>query len=247
MRRVLVVAALLAVAAFLILHFALGVRVQHAIGYVSAVVCPLGFLVLFLGPILGLPIVERLEHRSASMRHNRAEIEDLKNRIALLGAPHLMAQLGNIYFDQGDHDRAAEQYEFALSGDPALTDALYKLAQCRLHQGDPEQAYDLLEQVHQQKPDHDYGGAYLRLGEAAAAAGKLDRAEEILRTQLRFYPGHLEGTVCLAEVLGAQGRADQAAPLLDQALFADAHAPRFRRKQNRTWQRKAQALRRAIS
>ena len=246
MKRLIIGAIVVAVAAVLILHFALGVQVNHAIGYVSAVVCPLGFFVLLLGPILGLPIVERLEHRALRQQHNQAEIDDLQDRIARLDAPHLMAQLGNIYFEQEQYDQAIEQYQAALEKDPNLIDAAYRLAQCWLHRGRAQEAHSLMEQVFEAKPDHDYGGAYLRLGEAAAAAHEMERAEQVLRMLLRFYPGHLEGTVRLAEVLGAQGRGDEAAPLLDAALFADAHAPKFRRQQNRPWQRKAQALRRSI-
>ena len=246
MKRLVVVALVVAVAAVLILHLAVGVKINHAIGYTSAVVCPLGFFVLLLGPILGLPIVERLENRAIRQQHTRAEVEELQHRIAQLGAPHLMAQLGNIYFDQEQYDQASEQYEAALAKEPSLIDAAYKLARCWLHQGRVDEAYGLMEQVFEAKPDHDYGGAYLRLGEAAAAAHKLERAEQVLGMMLRFYPGHLEGTVRLAEVLDAQGRGGEAVPLLDAALFADAHAPKFRRQQNRPWQRKAESLRRSL-
>ena len=213
--------------------------VSRALGVVIGLACPVFFLLMLVAPAALYGLGDRLSTVWERLRTRRAEIEDLQHRIAHLGKPHLMAQLGAIYFRQGRYKQAAHWFRQALEKDPDLIDARYRLAICHLKASQFEPACELLEEVHRRKPDHDYGGAYLRLAQVSGALRRSERAEEVYRTLLRFYPGQPEGCFRYGKLLAERGDPEAARAQMQQVVFSVRNSPAFQRRRNRHWMLKA--------
>ena len=96
-------------------------------------------------------------------------------------------------------------------------------------------AAELLEKVNAQKPDYDYGMAYLRLAQSQQFVGNNSRAAEVYQTLLRFYPGHPEGTYRYALLKADNHALDEARKLMRDVIFTVSHSPGFHRRRNRHW------------
>lgn len=202
--------------------------------------CPLFFLAMLLAPFVGFPASQALGQGLQRLRTRRREVEELKFRIANLNKPHHMAELGTIYLQQRRFRQAAEWLAKAVAGDGTMLDARYKLALCRLNDDQVDEAVELLEAVHREKPDYEYGDAYLRLAEAHAKAGNTERAREVYEMLVKYYPGHPEGTYGYGEFLSRSGDPEAAREQMQRVVTSVRHSPSFGRRRNRHWQWKAQ-------
>ena len=137
--------------------------------------------------------MDDVSHFWRRLRTRRRDVDELEVKIAHLDRPYHMNQLGQIYLTQGRVAKAKPWFERALAKEPEGIAAQYNLATCHYAQKQYAAAAELLEQVHAQKPDYDYGMAYLRLAQSQQFVGNHPRAAEIYQTLLRFYPGHPEG------------------------------------------------------
>ena len=216
-----------------------GFWVNRAIGGILSVACPLFFLIMLLAPGVGYGISEDLQEWWERFKGHRREIEDLTQRINHLGKPHHMAQLAGIYLRQGRYKLAGDWFSKALEKDGTMLDPRYRLAICRMREKRFQQAADLLEQVHATKPDHDYGGLYLRLAQASESAGNLDRATQLYPTLLKFYPGHPEGHYGYGLLLERTGQLAEARKQMEHVVFSVRNSPSFQRRRNRHWMWKA--------
>jgi len=169
----------------------------------------------------------------------RRELQELRRKIDRLDKPHHMAQLGNALARRSRWEEAIRWYEQALDRDDSLLDARYRMALCHLNLQHVETATQLLEEVHREKPDHDYGLAYLRLAQAQHRLGNLQRADEVFAELLRFYPGHPEGSYSYARLKEEQGDLEKARALMRELIEAARFSPRFQRRRNRHWMLRA--------
>ena len=122
------------------------------------------------------------------MRTRRRDIDELELKIAHLDRPYHMHQLGLIYSAQGRVTKAKQLFEQALAKDPEAFETKYHLATCHFAQKHYQAAADLLEQVHTQKPDYDYGMAYLRLARSQQFVGNNSRAGRSVRQPVAVLP-----------------------------------------------------------
>lgn len=201
--------------------------------------CPLFFIVMLLAPFIGFPMSQALQQGVQRLRVRRREIDQLTGRIKQLGKPHHMVELGTIYWQQGRYRRASEWFQKALNGDATMLDARYKLALCRLHEGRPEEAAELLEGVYREKPDYEYGDTYLHLARAQAQAGNVERAREVFELLLKFYPGHPEGTYRYGLLLSQAGEQAACRKQMQQVVASVKNSPDFGRRRNGPWLWKA--------
>ena len=217
----------------------IGFWVNRGVAGILSLACPLFFLIMLLAPGVGYGISEDLQEWWERFKGHRHEIEDLTQRINHLGKPHHMAQLGGIYLRQGRYKLAGDWFGKALEKDATLLDARYRLAICRMREKRFQDAAELLEQVHATKPDHDYGGLYLRLAQANELVGNTERATQVYPTMLKFYPGHPEGHYGYGLLLERLGRPDDARRQMEQVVFSVRNSPSFQRRRNRHWMWKA--------
>ena len=196
---------------------------------------PLFILSLCFAPGLDHQTADELRHVGARISGRKQEVAELQRRIAQLDRAHHMLQLAMVYLRQGRRARAEPLLEQALEKEPDLLEAKYRLALCRFEEQRYEEAAALLEDVHAEKPDHDYGVAYLRLAQSHHRLGNQQRAAEIYSTLLRFYPGHPEGSYDYGMLLAQQGDTAAAARQLTDMIMALRGSPAFQRRRNRHW------------
>jgi tetratricopeptide (TPR) repeat protein len=213
---------------------------SRIVGGACSLACPLMFFMIFWAPGLFRETTAGISQFFARIGARRREIEDLQRKIAHLDKAHHMALLGNVYRREGRRRQAIEWFRKAMEKDPDLLDARYKLGLCYYDQRDFAAAAELLVGVCQEKPQHDYGLADLRLAQSLHGLGRNDGAEEAYQTLLRFYPGHPEGSFCFAQLKEELGDRAAARGLMQEVVFAVRHSPGFQRRRNRHWLIKAQ-------
>ena len=173
--------------------------------------------------------------------HDRRRIRELQAQIHNLDKPHHYLELGDIYFQKGNLEKAQACYRASLERDPQDIDARAHMGQCLLRAQKAAAARPLLEQVCREKPMHDYGHSMMAYAEALAALGETDAAIAIWRQVLENH-SYARARVQLAELYLAKNQPDLAQSALREALADDAHAPGFQRKRDRVWMRRARRL-----
>lgn len=174
--------------------------------------------------------------------HSRQRIKELQAQIHHLDKPHHHLQLADIYFQQGKLKDAEASYRAAMERDSQDEDTRAHLGQCLLRQNRFEEALPLLEGVCNANPKHDYGHTLMALAETLRALGQTDHAAAVFE-QVTENHSYARARVQLAELYLSAGRAGAARQQIDEVLADARHAPAFQRRRERTWVRKAKALR----
>lgn len=145
-----------------------------------------------------------------------AAVREFLARLLPSDADRLAAQ-GMARLAAGKAGEAEKLFRQALQQDPHCGAAQVGLARILLQRGDKEQAMTLLEQVEPgpYKSEADRLLAGLRL----QASGQADEAS--LRQRLERDPGDLEAGLLLGQLLAAQGRYEEALPVLLEVVRRD--------------------------
>lgn len=212
--------------------------VEPIVGLACSLAVPAFFITAYAAPGLLRSVVDDANHLWHRLRTRRSDTDELERKIAHLDRPYHMHQLGLIYAAQGRTAKAKPWFEKALAKDPESLDSTYQLALCHFSQADYLGAAELFERVYARKPEHDYGGLYLRLAEAQHFVGNKQRAQEVYQTLLRFYPGHPEGCYHYGLLMDGESR-EEARRLMREVIFSVRHSPGFHRRRNRHWALKA--------
>jgi tetratricopeptide (TPR) repeat protein len=173
---------------------------------------------------------------------DRRQIARLKAEIHHIDKAHLHLQLGDIYFSQGKLADAETSYRAAYERDSKDEDVRAHLGNCLARRDQPKEALPLLESVCAQNPKHDYGYTLMTLAEAQTAAGQTDRALATWRQVLALYQ-YSRARVQFAELLMKTGAPDEARKNLDEVINEGAYGPKFQRKREAVWVRRAKTLR----
>ncbi len=196
-------------------------------------------LSLFYAPGIYREAYADLRRLFGRLGFRHREIEDLERKIAHLDKPHHMLQLGTLLARQGRHAAAERWLAEAARREPQSVEAQYRLAASLFELGRAAEAAPLFEQVHQAKPDHDYGLAYLRLAQCQQRLGATDRAAVVYQQMLRLYRGHPEATYHHGLLLAERGDLAGAAAAMREMISTLRLAPRFQRRRNRHWMLRA--------
>lgn len=138
------------------------------------------------------------------------------------GSAAVYNTLGVVYQRAGHLAPAAAAYEQVLALDDRQVAAMANLAQVRRSQGRDTEALAWEQRRAALEPHAPFH--FLRLGQAALAAGDLARARAHFQRELRSQPASHEAWFGLARVHVAQGDNTQAEQALRQALAASATA-----------------------
>jgi hypothetical protein len=172
---------------------------------------------------------------------SRKRIKELQAQIHHLDKAHHYFQLGDVYFQQGKLDKAEAAYRASLERDALDIDARAHLGQCLLRKKKGAEARPLLEDVCRENPKHDYGYSMMALAEARTAVGESDAALETWKqvTASHAYP---RAKVQLAQLYIARNQPALARAELREVIADDVHAPKFQRKRDRVWVRRAKSM-----
>lgn len=172
---------------------------------------------------------------------NRKRIRELQAQIHHLDKAHHYLQLGDVYFQQGKLDKAEAAYRASLERDAQDIDARAHLGQCLLREKKAAEARPLLENVCRENPKHDYGYSMMALAETLTAVGEPDAALEIWK-QVTAHHAYPRAKVQMAQLLLAKNQLELAKAELREVIADDIHAPKFQRKRDRVWVRRAKGM-----
>lgn len=199
---------------------------------------PLGSAIYFFVEVVPtirwkLPAIERLERRRRK--------EQLERIVADSPTQESLAQLARICALEGEHERAIELYGEALQRDPHDPDSLFGRGKALFAVGRKEEAIRDLRTVVEDEPTHAFHQAAVSLAEAYEANGQDGEAEKTYlailgrTTVSAAYYGH-------ARLLAKRGQKDEARGQLQQILAKQPGLPRYLRRQERPWVRKAKDM-----
>jgi len=206
------------------------------------------FVIIFLGPPGALiyfvievvpdlrvkpPWLTRMERR-----RRRQWLEHVVQESPAL--EHLL-ELAENCAAEGEHPRAVELFSRVLKRDPDAREARHGRAKSLVELGQIERATEDLEPVVRAEPKHQFWDSYMTLAECYDRMGQPEKAraayEVILgrTTVSRAYYGY-------GLLLDRQGDKERAREMMRQILAKKPALPRYLRRQERPWFKKAEAF-----
>jgi len=150
--------------------------------------------------------------------------------------------LGLIYQEQGDVDRAAHHFQRALEIDPYETDALYQLGRISRLRGQLGEAISRFDLVVQVDDDYSHSEVWREIGATYYTAGMYDEARTALDRFLERRPSDAEGLYMKGLTLAALGRQREAEEQMEAVIAAVRTAPTYKYRLERRWLREAEAF-----
>jgi len=149
-----------------------------------------------------------------------------------------LEELGDLYLEQEQYAKAKQYYDRVISPRTDYPDPFYHRAICELELGQAAEAANDLERVVQQDPRHGFQRAAGLLAHAYALSG---RPEDAARTFERTLETSTlsETQFNYAAFLAQQGRTAEAREWAERLLAKKASMPRFARRAERPWFRRA--------
>jgi tetratricopeptide (TPR) repeat protein len=139
--------------------------------------------------------------------------------------PHsaiLQSNLGNLYAQQKDWERAIAQYEKAIELDENLAIAHRNLAKVMRYVGRQEESVEHFYRAVKLKPSLGNSQEHLQLGHSFLKQGKKERAIQCYRNAIELDPNFIEAYHCLGETFIDRGEQQEAIDCYRQAI---AHNP----------------------
>ena len=204
--------------------------------------------IIFLGPLgAGVYIAVEVLPDLALLRGS-FDAFGRRKRIRLLEALVLQnpaagnfEELADLYLDNKQYTRARDAYDRAISPRTDHPDPFYRRAIAAIQLGDFAAAIPDLERVTMQEPKYDSHRALALLAHAYANAGQPERAETLFR-QATAYSTASETFLNFASFLASTGRPAEAREWAERILAKRPTMPRYLRRLERPWFRKAAAL-----
>jgi len=203
------------------------------------------FVILFLGPIGAavyfvvevlpgfqwkLPAIQRFEQK-----RRRAWLE---RTVQESPSQEAIAELAGMQAAEGRHEQAIELFDRAIALDPEDPASHYGRGFSRLQLGNAADAIADFKRVVEIEPAFRFHAGYMALADAYEAAGDDNNAlatyEDVLgRTTIsRAYYGY-------GRLLAKRGETEKARKMMEEILTKQTTLPRYLRRQERPWFRKA--------
>ena len=206
------------------------------------------FIILFLGPLgaviylvaEALPDIG-LVGQSFKVFPRRKRIGMLENAIRDNPSVGNLEELGDLYYEDGQPQRARTTYDKAIAAGSDTPDAFYRRGICALQLGDLTSAVPDLERVVKQDPRYDFGRAGGLLAHAYAQTGQKEKAEALFR-QVTETSTLSETYLNFADLLASEGRTAEAREWAQKVLDKKPSMPNYLRRQERPWFRRARNL-----
>src|SRR5712675_2138121 len=150
-------------------------------------------------------------------------------------------ELADLYFEQGKFLRAKECYDRAISSRTDSPDPFYRRALCELALNDFANAVTDLERVNKMDRNYDYQRAAGLLAFAWAKSGHEDQAAALFE-QTTQTSTLSETQYHYALFLAEKGKMVEARQWAQRVMLKKATMPRYLKRRERPWFRKASAL-----
>ncbi len=152
-----------------------------------------------------------------------------------------LEELGDLYLEQKKYAQAKQCYDRCISTRTDLRDPFYRRSLCELELGDYAAAAADLERVYKAEPNYDYQRAAGLLAHAWAKSGQADRAAHLFTAVVQTSTLS-ETQYNYAGFLAGQGNPAEARQWLDRILAKKATMPRYLKRRESPWFRRAKAL-----
>lgn len=171
----------------------------------------------------------------------RSRIQKVETDIIDNPSPANYEELGELYKDQGQFEKAREAFTSAIAARSDSIYTFYSRAQCSLGLNDLLGAIPDLERVVTADRKFDYYRAAGLLADAYARTGQLERADPLFAevTQISTTPETLYN---YASFLKTMNRPDEAREWAQKLQAKKRTLPRYMQRRERPWFRKGKAL-----
>lgn len=149
-------------------------------------------------------------------------------------------QLGLIYNQRRQTDKAFEHFNKAVEIDKNELDANYELGKIARHRGELQQALNHFSVVLEQNEKYALNEIWREIGATYWQAKMFAEARNALETFVERRPYDPEGLYYYGKVLKEQGEVEKAREMFEQAVDAAKTSPDFRRHELRQWSKLAQ-------
>lgn len=150
-------------------------------------------------------------------------------------------ELGLLYLDEGRFTRAKQSYDKSISARTDSPDPFYRRGVAKIELGEYAAAVPDLERAVKADPEYDFHRAKGLLGWAYAQTGQPEKAEQMFRDATRISTIS-ETYYHYALFLQSQNRIDEAREWARKILDKRPTMPRYLRRRERPWFRRASAL-----
>jgi len=206
------------------------------------------FIILFLGPLGALIYIFAevlpdfgLLQQSFKTFPRRKRIAQLNIEIHDNPSSGNYEELGDLFMDEGNLQAARGAYNKAIAARSNTLDCFYRRGVCTLLLGDATAALPDLEMVVQKDAGHDFNRAAGLLADAYAKTGQNEKAEAMFRQAIERSTLS-ETYLNYADFLATQGRNAEAREWAQKVLDKKPTMPRYLRRRERPWFRRASAV-----
>lgn len=171
----------------------------------------------------------------------RRRISELEGIILVNPAIGNREELADLYLEDQRYAQALRLYDQVIQVQPDEIDPYYRRGLAELALSDAKAALDDLERVISKDPNYDFHRAMGLLGQAHSLAGEPARADQSFQAAIAM--STLSETYFnYASFLASQQRAAEAREFARRILDRKSTMPRYLRRRERPWLRKARAL-----
>jgi hypothetical protein len=171
----------------------------------------------------------------------RRRIGDLEALILVNPAIGNREELADLYLDEGKYRQARQLYDQVIQAQPDELDPYYRRGLAALSMADAAAALGDLEKVVARDPKYDFHRAMGLLAQAHRLAGQPERADQLFQAAIAL--STLSETYFnYASFLASRHRTAEAREWAQRILDKKPTMPRYLRRRERPWFRKAQAL-----
>src|SRR5579871_3578149 len=206
------------------------------------------YIIVFLGPIgaliylfvEALPDVQLLNQSFKGISRDK-RIKVLQITIRDNPSAGNFEELGELYMEGGKLVEARAAFDKAIAARSQTLETLYHRGVCAVLLQDAAGAIPDLEQVVAKDPGHDFNRALALLAHAYALTGQKEKAEALFR-KVTITSTLSETYLNFADLLASEGRNAEAREWAQKVLDKEPTMPRYLRRRERPWSRRARKL-----
>jgi hypothetical protein len=210
------------------------------------------YIILFLGPIGAIVYLFAEVFPDVGLLNQSFKGISRRKRIAALEltirdnpSAGNYEELGELCMDDGQLARAREAFNKAIAARLDTLDCFYRRGVCAVLLGDAAAALPDLEKIVAREPNYDFNRAPALLAQAYALMGEKEKAESLFRRATALSTSS-ETYLNFADLLASEGKHAEAREWAQKVLDKEPTMPRYLRRRERPWSRRARKLMKRI-